>query len=158
MTVMPLILDTQYREFTAISLGGKFDPTAGDPHDALAQFILAINRESPMFKRGENFASMMGQAVSLGWIGHWATVYVDDDPFWKDLEKVRKTKLDKFLEKNVGRVPVAVRIDAANPLQLAVFLSSARAFIEQTAPGLTHWESLKYKDQPYVRITPVKGK
>jgi len=157
MTVMPLILGTQYRQFTEISLGGHFDPSAGDPHDALAQFMLALNRESPMFKRGENFASMMGQAVSLGWIGRWATVYVDDDPFWKDFEKVKNEDLWRFLEKNVNRVPLALRIDAANPLQLAVFLSSTRAFIEQTSPGLTHWESLKYKDQPYVRITPAKG-
>jgi hypothetical protein len=157
MTVMPLIVNTQYREFTSISLGGKFDPTAGDSHDALAQFILAINRDSPMFKRGENFASMMGQAVSLGWIGRWATVYVEDDPFWKDLGKVSEDDIDKFLEKNVGRIPVALRIDAANPLKLAMFLASGRAFVEQTSPGLTHWESLKYKDQPYVRITPVKG-
>ncbi len=38
-----------------------------------------------------------------------------------------------------------------------MFLSSGRAFIEQSSPGLTHWEALKYKDQPYVRITPTKG-
>ena len=157
MTVMPLIMNTSYREFTSISLGGKFDPTAGDPHDALAQFILALNRESPMFRQGENFASMMGQKVSLGWIGNWATVYVEDDPFWKDLEKVDQEKINTFFEKNASRIPLALRIDATNPLRLAAFLSSARAFIEQTAPGLTRWESLKYKDQPYVRITPVKG-
>jgi hypothetical protein len=41
---------------------------------------------------------------------------------------------------------------------LAAFLASARTFIEQTSPGLTSWESLKYKDQGYVRISPVKGK
>jgi hypothetical protein len=158
MTVMPLIVNTQYRELTSISLGGKFDPTAGDPHDAVAQFILALDRESPLFKQGENFASMMGQAVSLGWIGRWATVYVEDDPFWKDLEKVNEDEVERFVEKNVSRVPVALRIDAPKPLQLAVFLSSGRAFIEQSSPGLTHWESLKYKDQPYVRITPVAGK
>jgi hypothetical protein len=157
MTVMPLILGTQYREFTEISLGGKFDPTAGDPHDALAQFILALNHDSFMFKRGENIVLMTGQAVSLGWIGRWATVYADDDPFWKDLEKVQPDKIHEFMEKNVGRIPVAVRIDTANPLKLAAFLSGARAFIEQTAPGLTQWESRKYKDQAYVRITPVKG-
>jgi hypothetical protein len=158
MTVLPLILGSEYHELTSISLGGKLDPTAGDPHDALAQFILAINRDSPMFKRGENFASMMGQTVSLGWIGRWATVYVDDDPFWKDLEKVQEDKIDRFMEENVGRIPVALRIDAANPLQLAVFLSTGRAFVEQSSPGLTHWEALKYKDQPYVRITAAKGR
>ena len=45
----------------------------------------------------------MGQAVSLGWIGRWATVYVEDDPFWKDLEKVKEDEMGKFLEKNMGR-------------------------------------------------------
>ena len=62
------------------------------------------------------------------------------------------------MSKNIGRVPVAVRIDSTNPLKLAAFLASARTFIEQTGPGLTRWESLKYKDQGYVRISPVKGK
>ncbi len=105
MTVMPLIVNTRYREFTSLSLGGTFDPTAGDPHDALAQVILAIDRESPMFKRGENFLSMMGQAVSMGWIGRWATVYVEDDPFWSDLARVKESEIDTFMEKNLGRIP-----------------------------------------------------
>lgn len=158
MTVMPLIASTQYNELLSISRDGRFDPTAADPHDALAQFVLAINRDAPMFRRGESFASAMGQAVSLRWIGRWVTVYAEDDPFWKDLEKVPENDVEKFIMKNVARIPVAVRIDAANALQLAVFLSSGRAFVEQTAPGLTEWESLKYRDQSYVRITPAKGK
>jgi hypothetical protein len=158
MTVMPLIGTTSYHELISIAQGGTFDSTAGDPHDCLAQFILAINRESPLFQQGENFASMMGQAVSLGWIGRWATVYAEDDPFWQDLAKVEENDIEKFVMQNVGRVPVVLRIDAGNPLRLAAFLTSLRGFVEQTAPGLTQWESLKYKDQPYVRITPVKGK
>jgi hypothetical protein len=40
---------------------------------------------------------------------------------------------------------------------LAAFLAATRTYIEQTAPGLTNWEMLKYKDQAYVRISPVKG-
>ncbi len=158
LTVMPLIMNTQYREFINISTGGKYEATDGDPHDALVQFMLAINRESHWIRQGENFASTMGQAVSLGWIGRWVSVYADDDPFWKELAKVDEDKAEKFLEKNVARFPIAVQVDVSNPLKLAVFLTSARAFIEQSAPGLVQWESLKYKEQPYVRITPVKGK
>jgi len=154
MTVMPLIMNTQYRELTSISLGGKFDPAAGDPHKAFAQFILAIDHQSPMFKRGEQFASIASveHAASLGWVGRWATVYVEDDPFWKDLAKVKEEEIGSFSEKNVGRIPVALCIEAHDSLRLAVFLSGARAFIEQTCPGLTEWDSLKYKDQPYVRV------
>ena len=50
-----------------------------------------------------------------------------------------------------------MRIDSTNPLQLAAFLATVRAYIEQTGPGLTRWDTLKYKEQGYVRISPVKG-
>ena len=79
---------------------------------------------------------MMGQAVSLGWIGHWATVLCRRRSI---LERPGESQgpddLGKFLEKNLGRLPVAVRIDANNPLKLAAFLATARAFIEQTSSG-----------------------
>jgi hypothetical protein len=103
----------------------------------------------------------MGQAVSLGWIGRYVNVYADDDPFWNDLANLNPDKPEKygeFFEKNLHRLPVAARIESNNPLKLALFLTTARAFIEQTSPGLTLWESLKYREQPYVRITPVKGR
>jgi len=157
LTVMPLIAATQYREIISISQGGRFGPGDGDPHDALVHLIVALNHESPMVRSAENFAAMAGQAISLGWIGPSASVYADDDPFWKDLAKVKEDEIEKFFEKNAGRLPVAARIEVSNPLKLAAFLTMARAFIEQTSPGLTHWETLKYKEQPYVRITPVKG-
>jgi hypothetical protein len=158
LTIMPLILASQYSQISEISLGAKFDPEAGDPHKALAHFILALNHKSPIFRMGESFAANMGQTISLGWVGSSVSVYADDDPFWKELAKVKEEKLNDFMSKNLGRLPVAVRIDATNPLKLAAFLATARTFIEQTGPGLTRWESLKYKDTGYVRISPVKGK
>ena len=158
LTIMPLILGSQYNELAEISLGAKFDPQAGDPHQALAQYILALNHNSRLFRMGEGFAAGMGQTISLGWIGPSISIYADDDPFWQDLAKVKEDKLEAFMSKNAGRVPVAVRIDSSNPLKLAVFLTTARTFIEQTSPGLTRWEPLKYKEQGYVRISPVKGK
>ena len=159
LTIMPLIMASQYNEFTEVSQGAKFDPEAGDPHKALAQFILALNHKSRLFRMGESYAANMGQTISLGWIGPSISVYADDDPFWDDLAKVKKEdEIEAFMSKNIGRVPVAVRIDSTNPLKLAAFLASARTFIEQTGPGLTTWESLKYRDQGYVRISPAKGK
>jgi len=158
LTIMPLILATQYSQFAEISQGAEFDPEAGDPHKALAHFILALNHKSRIFRMGESFAANMGQTISLGWVGSSISVYADADPFWEDLAKVKEEKLNDFLSQNIGRVPVAVRIDITNPLKLAAFLATARTFVEQTGPGLTRWESLKYKDQGYVRISAVKGK
>jgi len=153
MTVMPLILGSEYRELVSLSSGAQFGPTAGDPHETLAQGVLAINRKSSGIRSAENFIASMGQTISLGWLGQWISVYVEDDPFWSDLAQVKEKDFDKFMADNTGRLPVAVVIDAANPLKLAMFLTGARAFIEQTAPGMTHWESMKYQDVPYVRIT-----
>lgn len=157
MTVMPLIMNSRYNEFISIAQNGKFEPTDGDRHEALVQFMLAIDPKSRMLEQGNNFALMLGQSVSLGWIGSWVNVYADNDPFWRDLAEADPKEMDKFFEENAGRIPVAVRIEATNPLKLAVFLTGARAFIEQTAPGLIEWEALTYQDQPYVRITPKKN-
>ncbi len=157
LSIMPLILGSEYTRFASISIGGKLGPKAGDPHNALVHYILALNHDSEWFKFGENTASSLGQSISLGWIGPSISVYADEDPFWQDLAKVKESDFEKFMTKNVGRLPIAVRIDSSNPLKLAAFLASARTFIEQTGPGLVRWEPMKYKDQAYVRISPIKG-
>ncbi len=159
LTIMPLILNTEYSRFMEISKGAKFAPTAGDPHKALAQLVFALNHDSLLFHQGEGMLAMAaaGQKFSLGWIGPSLSVYADDDPFWDELAKVKEDKLSDFMTKNLSRLPVAVRIDSTNPLQLAVFLATLRGYIEQTGPGLTRWDTLKYKEQGYVSIKPVKG-
>ena len=157
LSVMPLIVGTEYRDFTSFTLGGKFGPTTGDPHDALLHLILAVNRQSPAFRSVENMATMFVQGVALGWIGEAISIYADDDPFWGEVAKLKESELSKFMQENIGRLPVAVRVESSNPLKLAAFLTGLRAFSEQSAPGLLAWESLKYKEQPYVRISPAKG-
>ena len=153
LTVMPLVLGSEYRHMGSLAMGGKFSPTAGDPHDTLAQVVLAINRQAPEIRQAENFIAAMGQMATLGWLGDSVSLYAEDDPFWADLAKVKEAALGAFFERNLGRLPLAVRIDVNDPLKLAVFLTSARAFIQQSGPGLTHWEALKYREQPYVRIS-----
>ena len=155
LTVMPLIWNTDYREFVAFARR-KLPPNAGDPHDALAHFVLALNLKSPMVASAENFISTMSHGVTLGWIGSSAAVYADDDPVWGELAALSPEKLSDFFEKNPDRLPVAVRVDVSNGLRLAAFLTAFRAYVDQTAPGMTHWESLTYNDRPYVKITPTE--
>ena len=38
-------------------------------------------------------------------------------------------------------------------MKLAVFLTALRAYVDQTAPGLTAWEARTYRETPYVCIT-----
>jgi hypothetical protein len=156
LTVMPLILNTQYRELAAISEGAKIAPDAGDPHDALVHFILAINTKSSMFGMANNIIATASHGVTLGWLGSSVAVFVDDDPVWAELAKVPSDKLQKTFPEYIGRLPIAIRAEVSNGLRLTAFLAATRAYIEQTSPGMTVWESLTYKDQPYVKVVPTE--
>lgn len=154
LTVMPLIFGTEYRELAALSQGATIAPDAGDRHDALLHFIVAINTKSSMFTRTENFISAMSQGVTLGWLGSSVSLFVDDDPYWAELAKTPREEFEHNFAKFLANLPLAIRAEVNSGLRLTAFLASARAYLEQTAPGMTAWQSLKYKDQSYVKITP----
>ncbi len=156
LTVMPLIWGTEYREFLSVSQGAQCAPDAGDPHDALLHFILAINPKSPMFAQADNFLSTMSKGVTLGWLGSSVAIYADDDPVWQELAKIPREKLQESMPSQFGRLPIAVRAEVSNGFRLTAFLASLRAFIEQTTPGMVGWESQVYKDQPYVKVSPTE--
>jgi len=156
LTVMPLIGGTEYRQMIAVSRGAQIAADAGDPHDALAHIVLAINKDSETVKQFGNFAQTMTSAKinPLGWLGTSVALYFDDDPLWGELAGVGLDERDKFLRENIGRFPVALVAEVGNVFKLTAFLATFRAFIDQTAPGMTQWESLTYKDEPYVKIAP----
>ncbi len=109
-----------------------------------------------MFGQAENFISGMSQGVTLGWLGSSVAIYADEDPVWQELAKIPSEKLERSLESHIGQLPIAVRFEVSNGFRLTAFLASLRAFIEQTTPGMVRWESLTYKDQPYVKVTPTE--
>jgi hypothetical protein len=156
LTVMPLIGGSDYRELIAASRGSEIAPNDGDPHNALSHVVLAINKDSETVQRYGNFASTMTSAKinPLGWLGQWIAVFFDDDPFWGEMAQVPYDERDKFFQENIGRFPVAFLADVEDGFKLTAFLTAFRAFVEQTVPGMTRWESLEYKDEPYVKITP----
>lgn len=162
MTIRPLIAASEYRQF--MDIGGKnaIGPGDGDPHtQSLLQLILAVDADSEPLRQAGNFAQQMmmnPQINALGWLGRWITVYADEDPFWNELaEKLNTGQADSdfydYMEKNINRLPLAVAMEAKSPAQLALFLVGLRAFIEQTTPGMTTWETLTYQEQSYVKVT-----
>lgn len=157
MTVMPLIANSEYGRFITITQGAKIPPGAGDPHDTLAHFIVAINHDALSVKQYAGLATAMAPGAKidvLSWLGDTIGIYLDRDPIWAELlnPTIDNAQREALLREQGYRVPVALRVDSKSNLKLAGFLTGARAFIEQTAPGLTAWESLKYQDQAYVKI------
>jgi len=165
LSIRPLIADTQYASAMSITGNNAVTQISGDRHqDALIHFLFSLDPKSePVMSAGNLLAQIVPKlgTSGLNWLGEWIAFYMDRDPFWKELEAAQQNDgdngTDKFMEKNVNRFPAALVVDVRNPLTLSVFLSGLRAFVEQTAPGLTHWENLTYNSQSYVRITAAES-
>ncbi len=166
LTVMPLIDNSDYNELVNFSKGAKIGAADGDPHkQSLVHWALALNLDSPLLKQYAGTAAMFAPQIKvnpLSWVGNAVAVYADDDKFWTDFAEARKgaaeakteREAEQFMEQNWHRLPVALHVEVSNGLKLTVFLSGVRAFIEQTAPGMTVWETKQHNDQPYVKISP----
>ncbi len=158
LTVMPLIMASEYNQFAQISRGAQIFPEAGDPHtNALARLAFAINAESKPVKEAGNFMISMApglRANPLSWLGQSITLYADEDPFWSEMEK--STNVDAFMDKSFARLPLALVFEVKNALGVTAFLTALRAFADQSAPGMAMWQNLNYNGRPYVKVAPAQ--
>lgn len=153
LTVMPLIVGSDYAMWISAAQGATIAPQAGDPHDALAHVIAAINIESPAVQNAAGMARMFAPGVKidpLGWLGQSISIYADPDPFWADMLAAGDT--DDFFDDNAHRLPVALHAEVGSALKLTAFVAAARSFIEQSSPGMTAWEPREHNGQQYVRV------
>ncbi len=88
----------------------------------------------------------------FSWLGSSVALYVDDSPVWDKLREMSQKKQREEFEHSLSELPIGLDVAVTSPLKLTAFLTAVRAFIEQTAPGMTMWESLTYREQPYVRV------
>jgi hypothetical protein len=155
LTVMPLILATDYRQFIDFSSGAQIAPDAGDPHtNTLLHLVFAINPQSQAVQNTGNFIGNMApglKANPFGWLGQSIALYAEEDSFWDRLKQA--TNADMFMEQNFPNLPLALHCEVKNPLGLAGFLTALHAFVDQSAPGMTTWQNLDYRDQAYVKVT-----
>jgi hypothetical protein len=158
LTVMPLILGTDYRDFVSVVQKVKLAAGSGDPHDALGHFVIAIDTKSPPIRQASQFALAIAPGLNvdpLGWLGKSIAIYADDSPFWDELAKVKEQERGMYLANHASQLPVAIQFEVTNGLKLTAFLTALRAFVEQTAPGMTHWENAAHKDLAYVKVVPT---
>lgn len=153
LTVMPLILGTDYRTWLTFIQGVSIEAGAGDPHGAIAHGIVAMNVQSQAVQQASTFALMMAPQVKvdpLGWLGHSVALYADPDPFWAQMLDAPDAK--KFFEERIYDIPVGLHAEVDSPLKLTAFLAALRAYLDQSAPGMTAWETRTHNDQPYVTV------
>ncbi len=160
MSVRPLTSWTEYREWRGITGTAEIPSGAGDPHpQALLHFIMALDPQSEPVRAANGMAASMAPTIgdsALNWIGQWFAVYADDDPLWDQLAEVaddRRARED-FFEQHVWQLPVGLVVDVQNAFKLTAFLAAFRTYIDQSAPGMTIWETRTHGEKPYVRIAP----
>ena len=154
LSVMPLIFGSEYRASVEIARGAEIKPGAGDPHDALAHFVTAVNAKSEQLRQWEGLAAGFVRVSLLDWLGESVAWYIDDDPLWRELAVAKsQQEASQFMERNFHRLPIALHCEVTNSAKLVLFMAGVRAFLEQVAPEMTVWETLKHHDQPYVKIS-----
>ncbi len=164
LSVLPLIGGTDYREMTETFGQVKLKAESGDPHpEALMHWASALDWEAPKFKKASGFASVVAPSLgagAFGWIGQSFSFYLDESPYFDELQEIFAVEgartSEKFVEKNLGRLPVGLNFEVRNPFQLTAFLAALRVWLEGTAPGMTHWINHSHKGQGYVEIAPSK--
>jgi len=157
LTVMPLILESDYADLREAVRGPGLSATAGDPHAAaLVHFTMQVNLDWEELG-DESMVGVIGGQLGvepLGWVGSWLTVYVDDAPLWNELLSAEDWgEASARLEGDLNRIPVAVEVAVASPMKLALFLSAARAFVDSSAPGLAVWKDRSKGDLRFVEVT-----
>ena len=165
LSILPLIGGTDYRQMIQTVGEVKLKPESGDPHPGtVLHWVSALDMNSPRFKQASNFAAIMAPSLGGGafsWVGESFSLYMDKSPFFEDMQKAFRKNgiegLEDFSEKNLGRIPLAMNVEVRNPFKLTAFLAGLRAWIEQTAPGMTVWSNHAHKGQGYVKIAPGKG-
>lgn len=157
ISVMPLILNTQYRTWLSFTQGAAITPGSGDPHDAIAHLTLAMNKDSIPVQSAiglmrSGFAPGL-DADPLEWLGQTVALYADPSPFWGELfEAISAGDEEEWMRLNLSRMPLAVRAEVTSPIALAAFLTSARGIIESSAPGMLAWENRTHNGQAYVTV------
>ncbi|MFH1532838.1 MAG: hypothetical protein ABIK09_19110 [Pseudomonadota bacterium] len=159
VTVMPLIAASDYRELIELTTGGEsMEAEDGDPHpEVLFRYGMSLNPNSRLVRQVSGFAVTLAPGLKanvISWLGSHVEIYGDRDPFWAQL--VAAPKKEDFIEKNFHRLPVAIQVGVSSPLQVTAFLATVRAFIEQSAPGMTLWEVQTFKGLSYVKVSPAQ--
>ncbi len=169
LSIMPLIVRSEYNLMLQLAMGVKLKPDSGEPHDTIAHFVIALNRESwPVQWANGAFTIMFGnhhpvtRAAAdkpldlLGWLGKSISFFADRDPYWDELLKLDAHERALKLQREGFRLPVGIRIEVKQPLKLELFLTALRAFIQQSGPNLTKWDTLAHREQAYVKVSSAR--
>lgn len=164
LTVMPLALRSDYRDWIDITGEVRLAPDGGDPHPtALAHMVFAVDHEARLIKQIEGALSMVAPDLErpLGWVGDHVAVWLDDDQALLDAARAAED-VEEFMDEHGFDVPVGVLVDVKDPLRMTMFLGALKALLQSAAPGVMSWDTREATlpsgaKRAYVAIEPIEG-
>ena len=174
VTVMPLILGSDYARMTAFTRGGEIraDSCDGRP-GAVLQYAMAIDPASPEIRsfegmlggrhRDENAVAKALRPRPLAWLGTALSWRVDGGSELDALCAVAakhgsgSSEFEHALKERLSRLPVSLWVDNRDAASLAFFLTALRGLSESSAPGLLLWTNTEYSKNTYVTLSSARN-
>lgn len=155
LTLVPLTVRTDYREFIDIAGDENLGTEAPAPHpEALIYWACAIDREGRTFQQFSRMLpdSVLGENNAIDWVGNHVAIWLDDDPEYFD--EIRDAdSMDSFLEEMLAGFPVGMRISVDSQFGAAGFLTAVRALVEEAIPGMMNYGTHGHGGRQYVSVS-----
>lgn len=158
LTLVPMIVRSDYRELTELAGQVRLKPGVGDFHEgAILHWVSAIDTNSRLYRSMTGFVGGIGNdRFGLDWVGDHVAVYVDrDEEYLARLEDA--DSFDVFQDEMLPGLPVGMQVGVKSPFKLAAFLTGLRGFIEDAVPGMFDYETREHAGRKYVAIVPADG-
>lgn len=173
VTVMPLILGSDYSKMISMVRGGEIraDSCDGRP-GAVLQYAYAIDPNSPEIRgiegmfAGRDEDNAVVKALKprpLAWLGTALSLRVDDDPVIDALcaaaaeHGTGSKEFEELAKVSAARLPVSLWVDNHDNASLAFFLTTLRGLSASSAPGLLVWTNTEYAKNTYVTVSSAPG-
>jgi hypothetical protein len=159
LSVLPLIVGSDYRDLLEVVGGESLEGRDGDPHPgAVVHFTSALDPAAEQWRElGSDLSGFDERfgANTLSWLGDWWSVHVDAGPVLDQLlasEDLQEAW--EVLETDLDELPLVFQVGVAKPLPLAAFLTAIRGMATSSAPGLVAWHTEQTADgRPFVRVS-----
>ena len=175
MTVMPLILNSEYREFAAVTSPGSLSADSGVMNDqTIFEITVSLNKQSPFFQmfKGQTTGMLAGSGVEgitpgydpFSWLGDWVSINIQNDDVWSEIAEQaanEKTSFFRLLEKRLSSgdtgLPVSLLFDVENKMSANMFIVALRGFMESVSAFAILSEPKFYNNQKYIQLTMHTG-
>lgn len=139
LTIMPLIVGSQYQFMRQITRRTEIDPNLADPHQTVAELLFAIGLND-----------LLSPPTGLGTT---ITIAFDEDPFWEEFKTLDRDPPDDFWNQNLGRLPMGVSFEVGDRDQVVRSLPKLRFIVDWIVGESTREEST-YRGEAFVVFRP----